>query len=278
MGGIRVNKDGQAYSLKGLWSVGESACWDMHGMNRLGGNSLAETVVAGMFCGQRMGQWASAQPLDVHKALADEALAVQQERINSLLSGGLGDANENVDELLNSAQETLQSKVGIFRKGDELKEAVDDLRDIYRRTANIKMRTSFKGANPELASAIRLPGMVKLALCVAKGALLRTESRGGHSREDYPERNDRDWLKRTLSRWPVGADEPEISYEPVGLLESPPGQRGYGGAENIAMEQSVEEYNATVKNEWIKQGWHETSTPLGAELKEMVEYASQKES
>lgn len=140
------------------------------------------------------------------------------------------------------------------------------------------MRSAFKGANPELAAALRLPGMLKLALCVAKGALLRTESRGGHSREDYPERNDRDWLKRTLARWPVGADEPEISYEPVGLLESPPGHRGYGGAENIAMEESVSQYNDKVKRQWIAQGWQETVTSLGAELKEMIEYASTKES
>jgi fumarate reductase flavoprotein subunit len=278
MGGIRVNKDGHVYGLKGLWSVGESACWDLHGMNRLGGNSLAETVVAGMFCGQRMGQWAKSQTHEVDKALADEALNKQQERINSLIAGGMGEANENVDELLNLAQETLQEKVGIFRKGEELEEAVVTLREIYRRAGNLKMRSAFKGANPELAAAIRLPGMIKLALCVAKGALMRTESRGGHSREDYPERNDRDWLKRTLARWPVGADEPDISYEPVGLLESPPGQRGYGGADNIAMEQSVEEYNATVESAWIKQGWQQTSAPLGTELKEMVEYASTKES
>ena len=278
MGGIRVNKDGHAYSLKGLWSVGESACWDLHGMNRLGGNSLAETVVAGMFCGQRMGEWANSQTLEVDTALADLALKEQQERINALITGGMGEANENVDQLLNEAQDILQAKVGIFRKGEELAEAVVGLREIYKRSRNLKMRSAFKGANPELAAALRLPGMLKLALCVAKGALLRTESRGGHSREDYPERNDRDWLKRTLARWPVGADEPEISYEPVGLLESPPGHRGYGGAENIAMEESVSQYNDKVKRQWIEQGWQETVTSLGAELKEMIEYASTKES
>ncbi|MBI84095.1 MAG: fumarate reductase flavoprotein subunit [Planctomycetaceae bacterium] len=277
MGGIRVNKDGHAYSLSGLWSVGESACWDMHGMNRLGGNSLAETVVAGMFCGQRMGRWASQRSLELDTKLASEAVAAQQSRINDLLGGNTGAANENADELLNATQETLQDKVGIFRKGDELEEAVDTLRDLYKRSQNLKLRSSLKGANPELALGLRLPGMIKLALCVAKGALLRTESRGGHSREDYPERNDKDWLNRTLARWPKGAEEPEICYEPVGLLESPPGQRGYGGTVDIPMEQSVEKYNASVKKEWISQGWQETATPLGAELKEMVEYASTKE-
>ncbi|MAE30110.1 MAG: fumarate reductase flavoprotein subunit [Verrucomicrobiales bacterium] len=278
MGGIRVNKDGHAYGLEGLWSVGESACWDMHGMNRLGGNSLAETVVAGMFCGQRMGQWASQQEPVLDAKLAAEAEAEQQERIDNLLGDGLGQANENADELLNIMQETLQDKVGIFRKGDQLAEAVDTLRELYQRTQNLKLRSSTRGVNPEVALALRLPGMIKLGLCVAKGALLRTESRGGHSREDYPERNDKDWLNRTLARWPEGATEPDISYEPVGLLESPPGHRGYGGATNIPMEQSVQEYNDNVKQEWIKQGWHETATPIGAELKEMVEYASTKES
>ena len=278
MGGIRVNKDGHAYGLEGLWSVGESACWDMHGMNRLGGNSLAETVVAGMFCGQRMGQWASKQLLALDTKLAAEAVDLQQQRIDALLGGGIGQANENVDELHDSMRETLQNKVGIFRKGDELEEAVNTLRQLHQRAQNIKLRSSTRGANPEVALALRLPGMIKLGLCVAKGALLRTESRGGHSREDYPERNDKEWLKRTLARWPEGATEPDISYEPVGLLESPPGQRGYGGAVNIPMEQSVKQYNENVRQEWIKQGWHETTTPLGAELKEMIEYASTKES
>jgi len=278
MGGIRVNKDGHAYSLNGLWSVGESACWDMHGMNRLGGNSLAETVVAGMFCGQLMGQWANKQSLELNSGLATEAIAVQQLRIEKLFNGCSGQVDENVNDLLNEAQETLQEKVGIFRKGDELEEAVVRLRELYKRSQNLKLSSSSKGANPEMALALRLPGMIKLGLCVAKGAFLRTESRGGHSREDYPERNDKDWLKRTLARWPVGAEEPEISYEPVGLLESPPGERGYGGAENIPMEESVSEYNDKVKGEWIKEGWQETANPLGSELKEMVEYASTKES
>jgi len=278
MGGIRVNKDGHAYSLNGLWSVGESSCWDLHGMNRLGGNSLAETVVAGMFCGQLMGQWANKQSLELNSGLATEAIAEQQLRIEKLINGCAGEVNENVNNLLNEAQETLQEKVGIFRKGDELEEAVVRLREFYKRSQNLKLSSSSKGANPEMALALRLPGMIKLGLCVAKGALLRTESRGGHSREDYPERNDRDWLKRSLARWPVGAEEPEISYEPVGLLESPPGQRGYGGAENIPMEESVSEYNDQVKDKWIKEGWQDTANPLGSGLKEMVEYASTKES
>ena len=113
--------------------------------------------------------------------------------------------------------------------------------------------------------------MLKQALCIAKGAALRTESRGGHTREDHTARDDGKWLNRSLARWPEGADEPEFTYEPVGILELPPGDRGYGGAEMLPMSQTVEEYNAGVKEAWIAEGWHETAEPLGSELVEMTD-------
>ncbi len=271
MGGLRTNKDGHVYGLKGLWCVGEASCWDMHGLNRLGGNSLAETVVAGMVCGNRMGVWAAERSLQIDTANIDDAVKVQQDRIDTFYKGGHGKANENVFTLRDEMQMIMQDKVGIFRTHGDLQEAVDKLRDIYGRSQNLALNSKGPGANPELASALRLPGMIKVASTVAKGALMRTESRGGHSRDDHTARDDAKWLNRTLARWPVGADEPELSYEPVGLLESPPGDRGYGGAVMIPMEISVDEYNKGVKPAWIDQGWHEPSTPLGSELKKLVE-------
>jgi len=86
-------------------------------------------------------------------------------------------------------------------------------------------------SNPELVEAIRVPKMIKLAQCVAYGAMLRTESRGAHAREDFPERNDKDWLKRTLTTWSSeDADLPGVSYEDLNIMkmEMPPGSRGYG--------------------------------------------------
>lgn len=270
MGGIRVNKDGHAYGLQGLWSAGEAACWDMHGHNRLGGNSLAETVIAGMVCGGRMGEWAAKAKLEVHSDVIEEAVAKQQQRLDALRAGGTGKANEDIFALRNAMQECLQTNVGIFRKGGELEQAVTTLRDLNQRAAHVKISSkSRSGANPEVSLALRLPGMLKLALCIAKSARDRTESRGGHTREDYPERNDAKWLNRTMARWPQGADEPELSYESVGLLELPPGDRGYGGATMIGMDKSVEEYNAGVRDSWIKEGWHETATPIGTELKKL---------
>ena len=96
------------------------------------------------------------------------------------------------------------------------------------------------GANPELALALRFPGMVRLALCIAAGALARTESRGCHAREDFPERNDRDWLKRTLATWKEGDTLPTLNYEPIpGSGRLPPGDRGYGVCKIIASEDPV---------------------------------------
>ncbi len=271
MGGIRVNKDGHAYGLKGLWSVGEASCWDLHGLNRLGGNSLAETVVAGMFCGSRMGVWTKAAKLVVDSDLVSNALAKEQARIDALITGRMGQANENVFQLRNQMQDCLQDKVGIFRTGDELQQAVDTLRDLHARSANLGLSGSpHSGTSPELDLALRLPGMLKVALTIAKGALGRTESRGGHTREDHQARDDGKWLNRTLARWPEGADDPELSYEPVGLLELPPGDRGYGGAQMLPMKMNIAQYNANVKQAWAGQGWHETATPLGAELVKMT--------
>jgi fumarate reductase flavoprotein subunit len=114
---------------------------------------------------------------------------------------------------------------------------VTELQDILKRARNVGLSSNGKGANPELTLALKIEGMVKLALCVAYGALQRTESRGAHTREDYPERNDRDWLKRTLATWAPGADLPTLQYEPATpFFEIPPGDRGYGGGKIIPMD------------------------------------------
>jgi fumarate reductase flavoprotein subunit len=120
--------------------------------------------------------------------------------------------------------------------------------------------------NPELSMALRIEGMAKQAYVIAKGAQLRTESRGAHYREDYPARDDANWLNRTLVRWPDADGDPEFSYEPVGILDLPPGDRGYGGGQQIDMTVSIEEYNNQVDQEQIEQGRLKTSEVMGAKL------------
>ena len=121
--------------------------------------------------------------------------------------------------------------VGVFRNGQQLAQAVSELQELHQRAAQMGLRSSGRGANPEVAAALRLPGMIRLALSIAYGALRRTESRGSHFREDYPKRDDVNWLKRTLATWPSDADLPTLSYEDVRITELPPGERGYGEAQ-----------------------------------------------
>jgi fumarate reductase flavoprotein subunit len=233
MGGVRTNKDGAAYGLKGLYAAGEAACWDMHGFNRLGGNSLAETLVAGRIVGEKIVEFLRGCQVVFKTAVVQEAVRKQQELIDNLIKGKNG--KENAHEIKAAMGDELMDHVGIFRTGEELRKAVDNLLLIYERAKKIGLRSSPVGANPELTLALRLPGMVRLALCIAYGALTRTESRGGHAREDYPERNDRDWLKRTLACWKGEKDTlPTLEYEkPSKVWEIPPGERGYGSAKII---------------------------------------------
>ena len=121
--------------------------------------------------------------------------------------------------------------------------------------------------NPELSFALRLKGMLRLALVTARGALERTESRGAHFRTDYPLRNDVDWLKRTLVRWSEGAAEPTFSYEPVGLIDLPPGHRGYGSDERIEMQQSTEDYNEGLQERQADHGRLPTTEPVGSRIR-----------
>ena len=228
MGGIRTKATGESPTLKGLFSAGEAACWDMHGFNRLGGNSVAETVVAGMIVGEYVADYCKDNSLNVSSSTVESFIKQEEKNITDLLLRGYG---ENPFELKAEMQKIMMDKVGIFRNSEDLEQAVEELKVLNQRAKKIALRNKISSSNPELVEAIRVPKMIKLAQCVAYGAMLRTESRGAHSREDFPERNDKDWLKRTLATWQDSdADLPEITYEDLDIMkmEMPPASRGYG--------------------------------------------------
>jgi fumarate reductase flavoprotein subunit len=235
MGGIRTDYSGHSPTLSGLFSAGESACWDMHGFNRLGGNSVAETVVAGMLVGEYISDFCDSPDgkLLVSSALVEETGRKQAREFTALAEGK---GEENAFAIVKEMQQTMTDKVGIFREGERLQEAVSTLQELLKRSHNIRLRNQVRGANPELVAAYRAKKMLKLALCVAHGALQRTESRGAHFRRDFPQRNDRDWLNRSLARWPGGdATLPELEYEALSVakMELAPGWRGYGERNHI---------------------------------------------
>jgi fumarate reductase flavoprotein subunit len=130
----------------------------------------------------------------------------------------------------------MTEKVGIFRTGPDLKQAVHRLQELLVRSRNIGLRYRVDGPNPELVTAYRTQKMLKVALCMATGALARTESRGAHFREDFPRRDDAAWLRRTLATWDDPADTlPRLHYEPLDVMamELPPGWRGYGNKDYL---------------------------------------------
>ncbi len=227
MGGIRTKPTGESPTLKGLFSAGEAACWDMHGFNRLGGNSVSETVVAGMIVGDYFADFCLANEVDVNTATIEKTLKKQSDFINHLLTNK---GKYNIFEIKNRMRDIMWEKVAIFRDGKGLAEAVNELEELLKKSHDVTVKSKTTSANPELEEAYRVPMMLKLALCVAMGARERTESRGAHYREDYLKRDDANWLKRTLTSWKEGATLPTVTYEDLDIMkmEIPPAFRGYG--------------------------------------------------
>ncbi len=180
--------------------------------------------------GKRIVEFLQEREVNFKTSVVEKEVKKQEERIARLISGG----KENVYKVREAMQDVLMDYVGIFRNGKDLQTAVDKLQEILERAKNVGLKSSGKGANPELTLALKIEGMVKLALCVAYGALERKESRGSHAREDYPYRNDRDWWVRTLAYFEEGKSLPTLKYEPATKeVILPPGERGYGGAKIV---------------------------------------------
>lgn len=232
MGGIKTKPTGESPTLKGLFSAGEAACWDMHGFNRLGGNSVAETVVSGMIIGDYFADFCKNNEIDIKTEVVQKFVDKTQDYLNSIIKK---DGKYNIFEIKNKMKDIMWEHVAIFRTGKGLETAVKELEELYKESSNVKISNKALFGNPELEEAYRVPKMLKLALCVAYGALLRTESRGAHYREDYTKRDDLHWLKRTLTSWKEGATMPTVDYEPLDIMkmEMPPAFRGYGAKGNI---------------------------------------------
>ncbi|GAB4331096.1 MAG: succinate dehydrogenase/fumarate reductase flavoprotein subunit [Candidatus Abyssubacteria bacterium] len=223
MGGIDVNSDGASHAVKGFYAAGEAACVSVHGANRLGGNSLLETIVFGKIAGEHACQYISGKS-DIgagDKALED-ALAREQEHLTKLLSS---QGTEEYSAIKEEMQTTMRDKVGIFRTKESLTEAAKKLPELRERYKKIKLNYSGRRFNYDLGWTIELGGSLDVAQAVVEGALAREESRGSQFRRDFPKRDDDRFLKHTLAHYtPEG---PKLSYRDVTLGYWEPKARTY---------------------------------------------------
>lgn len=228
MGGIPTDLEGRT-PLAGLYAAGECACVSVHGANRLGGNSLLETLVFG----RRAGRAAAEEVQKVSNPGSPEKEVEKEERrIEDLLRN---EGGERVHHLRRELCSTMTSNAGIFRDEDGLQEAEKVIRRLREKYAHIYLQDRGRVYNTELTLALELGNLLDLAMIVVASARARKESRGSHYRVDYPTRNDEKWLKHTLTSLVKGRHKEKeavksrlrLWYEPVRITLFKPGERGY---------------------------------------------------
>lgn len=221
MGGIDCDVDG-ATTVGGFFAAGECACVSVHGANRLGGNSLLEAVLFGRRAGFKAAEYAKNHRGNGNEHSLEQSQREVSARIRDLISGS-GDDDPAL--IRSEMKNTMFEKVGIFRQGEKMKEALDDLRALKSRYARLRPLSDQKVFNLDLVRGYELGGMLELAEIIALGALAREESRGSHYRLDFPRRDDEHWLRHTIVR--RGPDGPVLGYADVAVGRWPPRERKY---------------------------------------------------
>ncbi len=220
MGGIHTDIDG-ATPIEGIWAAGEAACVSLHGANRLGANSTAECLVWGRITGEKAARYAMGQkslpPTPEHKVQEQEKRLFEQI--------GHSSGSEDVFGIRTELQRIMDHNVAVYRNGPELEEALGKIRELKKRIEQVKVKDDSRIYNTNLLAVLETINLIDLAEVIVAGGLARTESRGAHSRRDFPQRDDINWGKHTLASYtPEG---PQLDHIPVNITMWQPVERKY---------------------------------------------------
>jgi succinate dehydrogenase / fumarate reductase, flavoprotein subunit len=218
MGGISTNMKGET-SIPGLYAAGEAACVSIHGANRLGGNSLLETLVFGKQAGLNAAAYASSAP---DAGILPDEIDRETAKFRALWDRKEGESPRTLRAEL---QKTMDRLVGIYRVPDELYDALRSVRALQERYRNVHVVDHATTYNIDLTDALEVGHLLDLAEVIIVGAIARTESRGAHYRLDFPARDDKNWMKHTIAHRTPGG--PELSYAPVAYTRWEPKERVY---------------------------------------------------
>ena len=220
MGGIETDIKG-ATRFKGLWAAGEAACVSLHGANRLGSNSTAECLVWGKIAGAESGRYCGEKKQAA--AVPEAKVSAERKRIYDGLLAKKG--SESLYDIRRELRSCMDVNVSVFRTGQELSKALEVIKLLRKRYANINIDDKSPVYNTNLYHALEVGNLLDIAEAMVTGALTRTESRGGHARRDYPNRDDENWLKHTLAFF--SEQGPRLDYKPVTITTWQPVERKY---------------------------------------------------
>jgi len=220
MGGVEADING-ATKMKGVWTAGEVACHSMHGANRLGCNSTAECVVWGGITGGEIVKYVKSNPPLVD--VPEEQVRREYKHIYEDLLQKKG--TENLYDIKRELREAMDKYVGVYRTGEEMTAGLKKVRELKERYKNISIADKGAVYNTNLMNSMEVQNLLDLAEILVLAALTREESRGGHARYDFPNRDDDKWLKHTLVTYTEQG--PKLSYKPVTITKWKPVERKY---------------------------------------------------